>query len=68
MVPAMGTVVVDGTPPLTIGSLYPGAKFAAGFEPSSVAVGDLDGDADLAVANFNSAEVSVLLNLLLSAP
>ncbi len=39
-------------------------NYAAGDGPSSVFVADLDGDndADLAVANFNSANVSVLKN------
>ena len=38
--------------------------FAAGTSPSSVAVGDLNGDGkrDLAVANYNSNDASVLLN------
>jgi ankyrin repeat protein len=38
--------------------------FATGEVPASVTVGDLNGDGklDLAVANFNSATVSVLLN------
>ncbi|HLN98743.1 MAG TPA: VCBS repeat-containing protein, partial [Pyrinomonadaceae bacterium] len=38
--------------------------FATGSEPVSVAVGDLNGDGklDLTVANFNSNNVSVLLN------
>ena len=38
-------------------------NFAAGDAPESVAVGDFnaDGDPDLAVANFNSGNVSVLL-------
>src|SRR5438270_12268209 len=37
--------------------------FDAGNSPTSVAVGDFDGDGhpDLAVANYNSANVSVLL-------
>lgn len=39
--------------------------FAAGLDPVSVAVGDLNGDGrlDLIVANFNSNNVSVLLNI-----
>jgi len=39
--------------------------FAAGLGPVSVAVGDLNGDGrlDLIVANFNSNNVSVLLNI-----
>jgi hypothetical protein len=38
--------------------------FAAGNFPTSVAVGDFNGDGvqDLAVANVNSANVSVLIN------
>ncbi len=45
------------------GALFPGAKFAAGNFPQSVAVADLDGDAvpDLVTANANSDDVSVLL-------
>ena len=40
-------------------------RFAAGFRPRSVAIGDLDGDGapDLAVANFLSGDVSVLLGV-----
>ena len=39
-------------------------RFAAGDEPLSVALGDLDGDGDgdMAVANNDSDDVSVLLN------
>ena len=38
-------------------------NFGAGGQPRSVAVGDFNGDGaqDLAVANFNSSNVSVLL-------
>ena len=38
-------------------------EFAAGTSPFAVAVGDFDGDArdDLAVANFNSDDVSILI-------
>jgi len=38
-------------------------NFAAGSNPQSLAVGDFNGDgkADLAVANYNSGNVSVLL-------
>ncbi len=46
------------------GAGFPGrANFPAGMGPFSVAVGDFDGDgnADLAVANFGSNNVSVLL-------
>ncbi len=47
------------------GPLFPGAEYAAGSYPTSVAIGDLDGDqvADLAVANLNSDDVSVLLGV-----
>lgn len=43
--------------------LYPGAEFAVGSGPSSVAVGDLNGDGhpDLVTANNASNDVSVLL-------
>ncbi len=38
--------------------------YTAGMLPFAVAIGDLDGDGDgdLAVANFDTASVSVLLN------
>ena len=44
-------------------SAPPGSPVSVGSEPYSAAVGDLDGDGrpDLAVANFSSAYVSVLL-------
>ncbi|MHC4209647.1 MAG: FG-GAP-like repeat-containing protein, partial [Planctomycetota bacterium] len=40
------------------------AAYAAGHSPSSVAIGDLDGDngPDLTVANRSGNDVSVLLN------
>jgi hypothetical protein len=47
------------------GALFPGPpKFAAGDNPRSVAVADLDGDTvpDLVTANEFSSDVSVLLN------
>jgi hypothetical protein len=45
------------------GSFQPPRTFSAGIAPSSVAVGDFDGDGrlDLAVANVGSNNVSVLL-------
>ncbi len=45
------------------GALFPGPKFAAGDQPVSVAVADLDGDSvpDLVTANQGSHDVSVLL-------
>ncbi len=44
--------------------LYPLSDFAAGDQPQSVALGDLNGDRlpDLAVANAGSGDVSVLLS------
>ncbi|MCF8449062.1 MAG: FG-GAP-like repeat-containing protein, partial [Taibaiella sp.] len=49
---------------ITSGSFAARVDFTTGFNPFSVAIGDLDGDgkADLAVANFNSATVSVFRN------
>ncbi|MBK8294093.1 MAG: VCBS repeat-containing protein [Solirubrobacterales bacterium] len=46
-----------------LGSFGPPAAYSAGDRPTSVAVGDLNGDGthDLAVANFGSDDVSVLL-------
>ncbi|UCG17361.1 MAG: hypothetical protein JSV19_04875, partial [Phycisphaerales bacterium] len=46
------------------GPLFPGAQYTAGTRPTCVAVADLDGDgdADFAVANWESENVSVLLN------
>ena len=46
------------------GSFGPQTTFGAGSGPYSVAVGDLNGDGkpDLAVANYNDNNVSVLLN------
>ena len=47
------------------GPLFPGPQYAAGDGPSSVAIGDLDGDQvpDFAVANINGTNVSVLLGI-----
>ncbi len=47
-----------------MGPLFPGSVAAAGNDPFSVAIADLNGDGllDLAVANFFSDNVSVLLN------
>ncbi len=47
------------------GPLFPGAQYAVGDEPRSAAIGDLNGDQapDLAVANGDSDNVSVLLGL-----
>ena len=46
--------------------LFPDKKYGAGDGPWSVAVGDFDGDGaqDLAVANYESDDVSVLINQL----
>ncbi|MCH8147845.1 MAG: hypothetical protein IH987_07605, partial [Planctomycetes bacterium] len=50
---------------LGAGPLFPGALYAADREPQFVAIGDLDGDQvpDLAVANRDSDNVSVLLGV-----
>ncbi|HMB06115.1 MAG TPA: VCBS repeat-containing protein, partial [Isosphaeraceae bacterium] len=47
------------------GTFRPRAYFATGYSPSSVAIGDVNGDGkpDLVVANVASDDVSVLLNL-----
>jgi len=44
--------------------LFPGVQYAAGYAPASVAIHDLNGDQmpDLAVANWWSDDVTVLLN------
>jgi len=49
---------------ITTGSFAAKVDFATGDSPSSVAIGDLDGDGrpDLAVTNFNDNTVSVLRN------
>jgi len=49
---------------ITSGSFAARVNFATGTNPSSVSIGDLDGDgkADLAVANKNSGTVSVFRN------
>ncbi|MCH7839135.1 MAG: hypothetical protein IID38_02720 [Planctomycetes bacterium] len=56
----------NGVPDECEGKFAPVVNFAAGAKPRSIAIGDLDGDQvpDLAVANFNSDNVSVLLNQL----
>ena len=59
------SVLLNTTAPgATTPSFAAQATFAAGANPSSVAIGDLNGDGkpDLAVANFDSENVSVLLN------
>ncbi len=50
---------------VTLGVLFENREFGVGRSPSSVAVGDLDGDGDLdlAVANQRDDSVSILLNL-----
>lgn len=47
------------------GALFPGIKFATGDVPFSVTTGDFNGDgvSDLATANVDSDDVSVLLVL-----
>ncbi len=47
--------------------MFPGAQYAAGMLPQSVAIDDLDGDGvpDLAVASWGSDAASVLINQLL---
>ncbi|MEG4208188.1 FG-GAP-like repeat-containing protein, partial [Microcoleus sp. Pol7_A1] len=48
----------------TTASFAPQAAFATGSRPASVSMGDINGDGkpDLAVANANSNDVSILLN------
>jgi hypothetical protein len=57
-------LVVLAPPASAAVSFAPHADLAAHTNPHSVAVGDLNGDGkpDLAVANYNSDDVSVLLN------
>ncbi len=52
------------TPGATTPSYAPKSDFRTGTSPSSVAIGDLNGDGqpDLAIANYGSNTVSVLLN------
>src|SRR5919107_402073 len=62
---ALGSVLLGASPALASPVSFSGpTNFAAGPGPPSVAVGDFNGDSDpgLAVANFNSNNVSVLLN------
>ena len=56
----LNTTAAGATTP----SIAAQATFAVGTNPSSIAIGDLNGDGkpDLAVANYDSGTVSVLLN------
>ena len=59
------SVLLNTTPAgATAPTFAPQVTFAVGTDPFSVAVGDFNGDGrpDLAVANFGSSTVSVLLN------
>jgi hypothetical protein len=59
------SVLLNTTPPGSpTPSFAPAANFSTGNDPTSVAVGDFNGDGkpDLAVANFSDNTVSVLLN------
>jgi len=59
--PTLETLEARVTPSVTFAGQH---SFAVGPEPQSVAVGDFNGDGlpDLAIANFNSGTVSVLMN------
>ncbi len=64
---ALLVLSVTALPGVSAGSgpLFPGAQYATGPAPRSVAIGDLDGDQvpDLAVANAYDNSVSVLLGV-----
>ncbi|WP_171475859.1 beta strand repeat-containing protein [Frigoriglobus tundricola] len=61
---AVSVLLNTTAPGAATASYAAGASFATGTSPSSVAVADLNGDgrADIVVANYGSASVSVLLN------
>ncbi|MGW3689405.1 Ig-like domain-containing protein [Streptomyces sp. NPDC005125] len=58
---ALGLFPQAGTAWAAAPSFAPHVDYPTGDAPSSVAVGDLDGDGDLAIANTNARTVSVLL-------
>ncbi|MET8417791.1 FG-GAP repeat domain-containing protein [Streptomyces sp. NPDC005134] len=58
---ALGLFPQAGTAWAATPSFAPHVDYPTGDAPSSVAVGDLDGDGDLAIANTNARTVSVLL-------
>ena len=61
LIVSLNTAFAQSPPPV---SFFAARTFGAGSNPDSVAVGDFNGDGkpDLAVANFGSNNVSILLN------